>query len=320
MENWRRFTKIIKENVESEPPEENLLSRALSAVAPESEQEQEIPDSEPEKPLPPANKSFPIVDGRNFMNPLPSTSKVNAGFYQSRGPKPSDKHGAIDQNVSIGTPCVAVASGVVVESINQVEYDKNCSDFINIMKKEVFGFDPENKKEKAHAARLIFGTKGYANRRKLTFWATKLWIRLTRNQKWKAKALEKLNSVSSDWNGIRKFQDFLTSQGHKNFCAMFMRHLLRLSAYKERIHKRMMAGKYVNILTDPDQRGRQWQFSYMHMDKYNVNNGDRVEAGQIIGSTGTTGIADDPPHLHFVMRRGRNGRKVDPTKYFPGLR
>ena len=96
---------------------------------------------------------------------------------------------------------------------------------------------------------------------------------------------------------------------------MLMRRLL----LDGRLNKRLLAGKYIKILTDPDQMGRQWEISYMHMDSYNFEIGDRVSAGAVIGESGTTAIADDAPHLHFVMRPGRGMHRVDPTKYIPGL-
>ena len=86
-----------------------------------------------------------------------------------------------------------------------------------------------------------------------------------------------------------------------------------------KVNKRMMAGKYIKILTDPDQRGRQWELSYMHMDSYNFKVGDKVTAGDVIGKAGASGIADDPAHLHFVLRKGRKGPRLDPAKFIPGL-
>ena len=56
---------------------------------------------------------------------------------------------------------------------------------------------------------------------------------------------------------------------------------------------------------------------YFHLDEFSVRNGQRVEAGQQIGTMGRTGNtpAQGDTHLHFEM--WRDGRQVDPL---PSLR
>ncbi len=56
---------------------------------------------------------------------------------------------------------------------------------------------------------------------------------------------------------------------------------------------------------------------YMHLDTYNVSEGDAVEAGQMIGRVGRTGVQLSPPHLHFELRV--DDRFMDPTRYLAGL-
>jgi hypothetical protein len=48
------------------------------------------------------------------------------------------------------------------------------------------------------------------------------------------------------------------------------------------------------------------------LDSFNVNVGDTVVAGQIIGRVGNTGIGTGP-HLHFAV--WKDGREVDPMPY-----
>ena len=48
---------------------------------------------------------------------------------------------------------------------------------------------------------------------------------------------------------------------------------------------------------------------YMHLSSFNVNVGDRVKAGDVIGLSGSTGRAE-APHLHWEMRV--RGQPVDP--------
>ncbi|MEG2805026.1 peptidoglycan-binding protein [Stenotrophomonas sp.] len=57
---------------------------------------------------------------------------------------------------------------------------------------------------------------------------------------------------------------------------------------------------------------------YFHLDKIQVSNGDRVEAGQQIATMGRTGNtpAQGDTHLHFEL--WRDGRKVDPLPELRG--
>ncbi|MBR2132753.1 MAG: peptidoglycan DD-metalloendopeptidase family protein [Oscillospiraceae bacterium] len=54
---------------------------------------------------------------------------------------------------------------------------------------------------------------------------------------------------------------------------------------------------------------------YAHMSSRSVKEGDRVNQGQVIGVTGSTGISSGP-HLHYEIVE--NGSRVDPKKYLPG--
>lgn len=57
---------------------------------------------------------------------------------------------------------------------------------------------------------------------------------------------------------------------------------------------------------------------YFHLDQFSVRNGQRVEAGQQVGTMGRTGNtpAQGDTHLHFELWRG--GRQVDPMPYLQG--
>lgn len=55
---------------------------------------------------------------------------------------------------------------------------------------------------------------------------------------------------------------------------------------------------------------------YGHCSKIKVKTGERVQAGKIIGTVGSTGISTGP-HLHFEVRR--NGRPLNPESFLPGL-
>jgi murein DD-endopeptidase MepM/ murein hydrolase activator NlpD len=51
---------------------------------------------------------------------------------------------------------------------------------------------------------------------------------------------------------------------------------------------------------------------YAHMSKILVNDGDVVQAGDIVGKVGTTGRSTGP-HLHYEVRR--NGKPLNPVKF-----
>lgn len=51
---------------------------------------------------------------------------------------------------------------------------------------------------------------------------------------------------------------------------------------------------------------------YAHADQLNVNRGDKVARGQVIASSGMSGVAKTP-RLHFEVRK--NASPVDPTQY-----
>jgi murein DD-endopeptidase MepM/ murein hydrolase activator NlpD len=53
---------------------------------------------------------------------------------------------------------------------------------------------------------------------------------------------------------------------------------------------------------------------YAHLDEFKVRTGDRIKAGQEIGSVGITGKSTGP-HLHYEVRK--DDEPVDPAKYYP---
>ncbi|MGL4875885.1 MAG: M23 family metallopeptidase [Clostridium sp.] len=58
--------------------------------------------------------------------------------------------------------------------------------------------------------------------------------------------------------------------------------------------------------------GNGYESRYAHMSKFNVNIGDKVKAGDKVGSVGSTGKSTGP-HLHFEIRV--NDKPIDPEKY-----
>ena len=56
---------------------------------------------------------------------------------------------------------------------------------------------------------------------------------------------------------------------------------------------------------------------YMHLWRYTVRSGDRVQAGQLVGYVGRSGIKESSAHLHFELRH--RGKHVDPVPYLAQL-
>ena len=62
--------------------------------------------------------------------------------------------------------------------------------------------------------------------------------------------------------------------------------------------------------------GDGWQSVYAHMQDFNVEVGDFVDAGQTIGRVGSTGRSTGP-HVHVELHQ--DGVRVDPAGHFPGI-
>ncbi|THA26279.1 M23 family metallopeptidase [Streptomyces sp. RKND-216] len=74
----------------------------------------------------------------------------------------------------------------------------------------------------------------------------------------------------------------------------------RSGAYGKAVTVRMDDGKYT---------------LFAHLSKIDVEEGDRVKAGTVLGESGNTGRSTGP-HLHFEVREGRDyGTDVNPVAY-----
>ncbi len=67
------------------------------------------------------------------------------------------------------------------------------------------------------------------------------------------------------------------------------------------------AGNYIQI-----NHGDGYRSVYMHMTRYIVSLGESVQAGQLIGYVGSTGLSDGP-HLHFGI--SYNGKYINPMEF-----
>ena len=74
------------------------------------------------------------------------------------------------------------------------------------------------------------------------------------------------------------------------------------------IAERSTAGRTIVI-----DHGNGYETSYSHLMAINVQKGEEVRRGDIIGLSGNTGLSL-APHLHYEVRH--NGMRVDPIHYF----
>ncbi len=62
--------------------------------------------------------------------------------------------------------------------------------------------------------------------------------------------------------------------------------------------------------------GDGWETLYAHLHDFEVQVGDRISAGDVIGGMGATGRATGP-HVHVEVRH--NGERIDPSGHIPGI-
>lgn len=86
-------------------------------------------------------------------------------------------------------------------------------------------------------------------------------------------------------------------------------YVLRSRIVTDKMDKTSEWGNYVAVMGEADGR----IIYYCHLDRRAVNEGQRVEAGQIIGIEGSTGRVTGM-HLHFEVRDSA-GRQLDPCAY-----
>ena len=71
-------------------------------------------------------------------------------------------------------------------------------------------------------------------------------------------------------------------------------------------------GLHSNTVTIDHGDGMITSYGHLYKDTITVRAGDKVEQGQVIGLSGSSGCSTGP-HLHFQMEL--NGKRVDPLKY-----
>lgn len=78
----------------------------------------------------------------------------------------------------------------------------------------------------------------------------------------------------------------------------------------ERVWENNIGGKQVLLRGDISNL----RFGYSHLSDVHVKEGERVSKGQVIGLSGSTGMATGP-HLHFSVK-DEKGNFLNPEKFF----
>lgn len=68
-------------------------------------------------------------------------------------------------------------------------------------------------------------------------------------------------------------------------------------------------GKFIVIAHQGVEGAAQRQTAYFHLNEFGVNVGDLVEAGDVIGKSGKSGVGINTEHLHFEYQIGTNDGK-----------
>ncbi|MDX9871682.1 MAG: M23 family metallopeptidase [Clostridia bacterium] len=83
-------------------------------------------------------------------------------------------------------------------------------------------------------------------------------------------------------------------------------------------------GKIVSVSTSKAEKvslvidhGGGWLSTYAHLAEARVSPGEKVTAGQILGTIGEPGLAElaEGPHLHYAL--SKDGQAVNPLEYLP---
>jgi murein DD-endopeptidase MepM/ murein hydrolase activator NlpD len=84
------------------------------------------------------------------------------------------------------------------------------------------------------------------------------------------------------------------------------------NGFVERIKEGGSGGKQLYLR---DGKGR--LYYYAHLDSWEVEEFEKVEAGQVLGTVGNTGNAKNTtPHLHFEVMLGKKKEAIDPMLYW----
>lgn len=297
-------------------PDVDISSAVATVGGGTTNTQQEIPQTGPINFT--NNKSFPIVNGRNFVLPIEGANKSgHADWDQPRGKKGiQGLHAAIDVFVPSGTPLLAVADGEVVKS-NESQYKSYVQNMVNLLNKRIEQNELINDINKALGATI----KRYSHNANRKDWAGKAYRTRVKN-------LQGLNDRFSDgrYTGPpppAKWPD-LPIWGQKNLTPKALDNLLR---YYRKNHGLIfsLGGIGITLKTDPDQFGNTWRIYYGHCSKVLVPKG-KVKAGDVIGLSGNTALFDMPgqnDHLHYsTIVDNDSGRKIEnsPQIRFAGNR
>lgn len=261
------------------------------------------------------DKDFPIVNGKNFELPITGFTKVGSDYNAKRAGGP---HLALDQFVKAGTELVAITDGTIINN-NSNTYQKSVealAKLINTRRDEGKLIDDINISMNGTVAsfrKKDMEAKAGDRQKKLDKFNSKF---TSNNQ---------IKDAPSDWEQMRDW-------ANKHLGYKLMPTLLRY--YNKKISyspKLPIKGLGFTLITDPDQHGNRFGFSYAHLKE--APKTGRVKQGEFVGTVGNTAIFDlGIEHLHlgaFVKDDTklkiadsawkRSGRWIDPGRIIRGL-
>ena len=330
MESWRKF--LNEEAYEddrglSPPPNvSNIIDlgdRDPTSGDPERERlrvkaqkDKEMMDAAEKLASQPEN-AFPIVNGKNFELPITGNKKVGSDYHAKRAGGP---HLALDQFVKPGTKLVAITNGIIINN-NAAQYSKSVKALANLINRRR---DKGLLRDDVNIS--MNGTVAAYRNKKLDDRADNRQKKLDKFNK-RFSSDSQIPPAPSDWAKMRRWANFQLG-------AKLMPTLLRYYNKSEAISYYPILptkGLGFTLITDPDQYGNQFGFSYAHLEE--APKSGRVKQGEFIGTVGDTAIFDlGGEHLHLgafvhddprqkIDDSGfkRNMRWIDPGRIIKGL-
>lgn len=307
MESWRKFLK--EEDRFPEKPHDPMSGEKRLYDPEQAKKNKEMLASLDNSNT---DSTFPIVNGKNFVEPIPGVVRIDSSFGQPRGSDANKgNHGAIDQNVK-GMECVSISDATVINIVPASWYNMIMLGFQKTLRERVY--DKQNSQFVGFRDFVDAHSKGGTRSIKS--------IQALKNK------ISKISSAEVNMLGKMSWPE-LKSWCKRNLvynaAASLLRHYGETGSLSIKGAKiaAPQGGVSVVIETEPDQNGKKYIALYSHMSSISVSRGQKLKRGQEVGVSGDTSIFDSRAHLHFAMSLsdgfGGKLKKLDPLTLIPPL-